>query len=181
MNLPALGDPEFVPAQASQEWVRWRRRLRVGGRALRSNVTAGFAPDGFPGYSFRIGILANVAAEQDGLAGGFGNKTFGLFRIPLFGEIGNGNICSVSCESEGNRAADAAVGTRDECVATFEATRAFIARLSMVDLRTHFLLTSWRRLLLIRIGWLFVKFPRIFGLVFTGKLVSETRCFLVEV
>src|SRR4029077_14734971 len=39
LNLPALGDPEFVPTQTSQEWVRgrWRRRLRVGGRGLRSN------------------------------------------------------------------------------------------------------------------------------------------------
>src|SRR5258707_12257697 len=39
LNLPALGDPEFVPTQTSQKWVRggWRRGLRVGGRGLRSN------------------------------------------------------------------------------------------------------------------------------------------------
>ena len=54
--------------------------------------------DGFPGYSLRYGMLANVAGQEHGFATGFGNETFGLPSVRLLGQIGDVYIRSLSCE-----------------------------------------------------------------------------------
>src|ERR1700676_4767770 len=82
--------------------------------------------DCFPGYSLGHATLANVAGQENGFAARFGNETFGLPGVSLFGEIGDGNVRSFSCESEGDCTADTAVSPGNECVATLEPTGSFI-------------------------------------------------------
>ena len=76
------------------------------GSVVHKDVDGAERVDGFPRHSLGYEPFADIAGQENGFATGFGNETFGLLGIPIFGQIRNGNIRSLSCKGEGNRVSD---------------------------------------------------------------------------
>jgi hypothetical protein len=55
------------------------------GSVVHKDVDSAERIDGFPGHGLADSRLANVAGKERGLTTGFGNKTFGLLGVGIFG------------------------------------------------------------------------------------------------
>jgi hypothetical protein len=95
-----------------------------------------------------VGRIGDVAGDQHGLAAGVAHEAFRGARIVVLVQVRDQHVGAFARKGEGDGAADAAVGARDDGRLASEPAMADIARLAVVGLRVQCGFAAGRRLLL---------------------------------
>ena len=99
-----------------------------------------------------IGVL-DVARNNNGLSACLGHQPFGFAGVVVLFQIGDQDIGSLSGEGNGNRAADAAIASRDHSLLAVEPAAALVGSFAMVGQRLHRAGRARHRLMLAGKGW----------------------------